>query len=247
MFGIFKRSKVLVQSHWYAPLRDYETSVDPFYSAIEEEIKGRNFPQVQLSRVVFSETGILSGGREYLRIRRDHLLFDIGAAPFGDCWYYCCRGCALRRDIMVWEILMILAALASFAGIYLLAFGIEIGLGLLGVSLIAGIVFLMQGSKWAELDNLLIDLPGIGGIYELFFRVETYHRQDSRHMFMQFVPSLVREKVEEDALSHGRQDIQFVDVKDVAQPMGVKDLAKDVLSQLFDKTKEGKSPHGKET
>ena len=54
MFGIFKRSKVLVQSHWYAPLRDYETSVDPFYSAIEEEIKGRNFPQVQLSRVVFS-------------------------------------------------------------------------------------------------------------------------------------------------------------------------------------------------
>ena len=66
MFGIFRRPKVIVQSHWYAPLWDYQTSVETFYVALEEEIKRRKFPQVQLSRVVLREAGIMSGGREYL-------------------------------------------------------------------------------------------------------------------------------------------------------------------------------------
>lgn len=246
MFGIFGRPKVIVQSHWYAPLWDYQTSVESFYVALEEEIKKRRFPQVQLSRVVLQEAGMLSGGREYLRIRRDHHLFDIGTAPFGDCWYYCCRGCALRRRMRFWEILLVLAGIASFAGIYILAFGRDIGLGILGGSLIAGIALLVQAGKWPELDNMLIDLPVFGGIYEVFFRVETYHRQDNRHMFLELVSSLIRGKVEEDALGNGRQEVQFVDVKEVAQPMGVKDLAKDVLAQLFDKTKEAKSPRAKE-
>ena len=246
MFGIFRRPKVIVQSHWYAPLWDYQTSVETFYVALEEEIKRRKFPQVQLSRVVLREAGIMSGGREYLRIRRDHHLFDIGTAPFGDCWYYCCRGCSLRRSMRFWEILLVLAGMASFASIYIVAFGRDIGLGILGGSLVAVIALLVQAGKWPELDNMLIDLPVFGGIYEVFFRVETYHRQDNRHMFMEFVPPLIREKVEEDALGNGRQGVQFVDVKEVAQPMGVKDLAKDVLAQLFDKTKEAKSPRAKE-
>ena len=92
----------------------------------------------------------------------------------------------------------------------------------------------MQAGKWPGLDDFLLNLPVVGGIYELFFRPETYHRQDSRHMFIDLVNHFIREKVKEDALARGREDVQFIEVKDVEQPMGFKDLAKGVLQQLME-------------
>lgn len=234
MFGFFKRTKSVVRAHWYVPMLNYETAAREFYASIEEEIKGRNFPGVEVSRIVFKEGGLLSSGREYLRIRRERILFDAGAGPFGNCWYYSCRGCILPRKMYLWEILLAFATIGSFAMLYIMSFGMTIGLAVLAVTLIAIAALLMQAGKWPGLDDFLLNLPVIGGIYELFFRPETYHRQDSRHMFIDLVNHFIREKVKEDALARGREDVQFIEVKDVEQPMGFKDLAKDVLQQLME-------------
>lgn len=234
MFGFFKRKKSVVRAHWYVPMVDYETFAADFYTSIEAEINGRNFPSVEVSRIVFKEGGLLSSGRAYLRIRRERILFDVGTGPFGNCWYYSTRGCILPRKIYLWEILLALATIGSFAMLYIMSFGMTIGLAVLAVTMIAIAALLMQAGKWPGLDDFLLNLPVIGGIYELFFRPETYHRQDSRHMFIDLVNHFIREKVKEDALAHGREDVQFIEVKDVEQPMGFKDLAKDVLQQLME-------------
>jgi hypothetical protein len=238
MFGFFKRTKSVVRAHWYVPIADYETSVEDFYASIETEIKGRGFPGVEVSRLVFKVGGMLSSGREYLRIRRERILFDTGCGPFGNCWYYSCRGCILPRRMRLWEILVALATIGSFAMLYVLSFGLMIGLCVLGGTLIAIGALLMQAGKWPGLDDFLLNLPVVGGIYELFFRPETYHRQDTRHVFIDMVNHFIREKVKEDALGRGREDLKFVEVKDVEQPMGYKDLASDVLQQLMDDVKE---------
>lgn len=234
MFGFFKRTKSVVRAHWYAPMLDYETNVAEFYVSIETEIKGRNFPGVEVSRIAFKEGGLLSNAREYLRIRRERILFDVGAGPFGNCFYYSCRGCILPRTMRLWEILLALATIGSFAMLYIISFGMTIGLSVLAATLIAIAALLMQAGKWPGLDDFLINLPVVGGIYELFFRPETYHRQDTRHLFVDIVNHLIRTKVEEDALARGRKEVQFVEVKDVEQPMGYKDLAKDVLRQVVE-------------
>ncbi len=238
MFRLFKRTKSIVKAHWYVPMLDYETDAAAFYTTIETEIKGRSFPGVEVSRLVFKEGGMLSSGREYLRVRRERILFDTGCGPFGNCWYYSCRGCILPRKMYLWEILLAFATIGSFAMLYVLSFGLTIGLIVLGGTLIAIGALLMQAGKWPGLDDFLLNLPVVGGIYELFFRPETYHRQDTRHVFIDVVNHFIREKVKEDALGHGREDVQFVEVKDVEQPMGYKDLAKDVLHQLMEDVKE---------
>lgn len=51
-------------------------------------------------------------------------------------------------------------------------------------------------------------------------------------MFIGLVNHFIREKEKEDALGRGREDVQFIEVKGVEQPLGFKDLAKDVLQQL---------------
>jgi hypothetical protein len=53
-------------------------------------------------------------------------------------------------------------------------------------------------------------------------------------LFVDIVNHLIRTKVEEDALARGRKEVQFVEEKDVEQPMGYKDLAKDVLRQVVE-------------
>ncbi len=240
MIGFFKRTKSVVQAHWYAPMLDYETDAAEFYAAIKAEVGSREFPGVEVSHITFKEGGLLSSAREYLRIRRERLLFDVGCGPFGKCWYYSCRGCILPRRMTLWEILLAFATIGSFALLYIMSFGMTIGLIVLGATLIAIGTLLMQAGKWPGLDDFLTNLPVVGGIYELFFRRETYHRQDTRLAFCDLVNHFIRRKVEEDALARGRQEVQFIEQKDVQQPMGYKDLAKDVLHQLIESTKDGK-------
>lgn len=237
MFGFFKRTKSLVRAHWYAPMLNYETSAGEFYTLIEEELKGRNFPGIDLSRFTQKEGGILSLRRESLRIRRERILFEVGCGPFGDCWYYSCRGCVLPRRLTLWEILLALATLGSFGMLYVVSFGLTIGLCVLAATMIAIGAMLIQAGKWPGMDDFLVNLPVIGGIYELLFRRETYHRQDTRHLFIDVVNHLIRNKVEEDALARGREQVQFIDVKEIEQPMGFRDLARDILRQQPDASK----------
>ncbi len=73
----------LVFSHWYHLTENLQESALTFYGAVEEAVKRRQLTDVKISRVDYREGGILSAKREYLRLQRKNLIFDICSAPFG--------------------------------------------------------------------------------------------------------------------------------------------------------------------
>ncbi len=72
-----------ILSHWYHLTEGLQVSSKAFYTAVQQAIERRKLPDVRLSRIDHREGGILSARRQYLRVRRKELIFDICAAPFG--------------------------------------------------------------------------------------------------------------------------------------------------------------------
>ena len=73
-----------ILSHWSQLVEDLKQSPQHFYTMLEEAIKKRNLPDIELSRVNHKEGGIFSAKREYLRVRRFELIFDICSALYGN-------------------------------------------------------------------------------------------------------------------------------------------------------------------
>ncbi|SDE73732.1 hypothetical protein SAMN05216464_1091 [Mucilaginibacter pineti] len=76
-------SKPTVRTHSYQHFEDLQLSSKEFYSALENLIKGYQYPDVTLSVVAKREGGIASSSREYLQVSKAPYNFLICAAPFG--------------------------------------------------------------------------------------------------------------------------------------------------------------------
>ena len=81
MFGL-KPKPAEVLSHWaYTPVPTPSASTSDFYAAVEKELKAQKVPGLTISRVELSEGGILTDNRQYFRMTRERLVFDVCAAP----------------------------------------------------------------------------------------------------------------------------------------------------------------------
>lgn len=196
MFGWSRRKKVEVHQHWYVPLLDFRISTREFYSAIEKELDERKVPDLQIARVEFAEGGLLSSQRQYLRLRRERLILDICSAPFGTSWFFSLRGAVIPRRLRLWEFVVICLGLAGLLGLYVQSFGL-IGAGIAITTSILGVIFFLSYAPRVHgLDDALLQLPVLGGIYELFRR-ETYYRHDTQLMYLEIVPQIVHHQIEE--------------------------------------------------
>jgi hypothetical protein len=74
--------------HWNAFFDDFATSPLDFYKEVETAVAARGLPDVTISRVEYRQAGVLSDRREYLRVRRERLVFDICAAPYGKGFFF---------------------------------------------------------------------------------------------------------------------------------------------------------------
>ncbi|MEO7216326.1 hypothetical protein [Mucilaginibacter sp.] len=83
MLGFGTKTVGSVQGNWSHYFDKLQFSSQEFYSTVETIVKERAIPKVKVSRVNYSEGGLLSNKREYLRIERGEDIFDICAAPFG--------------------------------------------------------------------------------------------------------------------------------------------------------------------
>jgi len=95
---------------------------------------------------------------------------------------------------------------------YSYVFGMVWGPVVMATSLI-GLVFLLKGvvpMGMFDLDQRLMRLPILGPLYEIFFRPNTYFREDTRLMYCDLVGQIVRTQIEEFA---GRADIRNVEFK----------------------------------
>lgn len=91
-------SEVDILSHWHHLVDGLEESPQAYYAALSQELEARRIPDINVSRVEFSEGAILSGKRVYLRVKRKDHTFDICAAPFGrgffvSWWLFALPGC----------------------------------------------------------------------------------------------------------------------------------------------------------
>ncbi len=91
MFGQTKPKTPEVLSYWHELVENFHTSPQDFYAAVEKSLQERKVPGLDASRVEFAEGGLLSAKREYLRLTRERLVFDICAAPFGTSFFFSCR------------------------------------------------------------------------------------------------------------------------------------------------------------
>lgn len=218
MFGFFKSKQADVISHWYSLIPGFNTSTKDFYEAVEKELKERQVPGLEMSRVEFSEGGILSAKRQYLRMTRERLVFDICAAPFGTAYFFSCRFAEIPAVIKLWQLLVLAVGLGLcvslssvlltkvFGGLAVILFPfLWIALVVIGFYVLRNAVSL--GLK--DLDAALIKSPVVGPIYERWFRKETYYRVDTRLMYCDTVNAVVKLKVEETTGAKGIKLIKF--------------------------------------
>lgn len=222
--------------HWIVPLEDFQSDVGLFYEAVEDAIQDRRLPPMQILRIPWREGGMLSVGREYLRIMRERLVFDIGCGPFGSYWFYSCRGAIVPRRLGWMDVLIALLTIFSFQTIYFMALGAFLGNVVFALTCIAVVSSVVLAGKWPGLDETLIHMPVVGTIYEALFRRNTYYRQDIRQMWLTVIHRIVREKVHEFVKAGGGGEPQFIDVQDPEQPEGIRDLAGKLLREFAEDT-----------
>lgn len=231
MFGLLRRKRPIVYEQWITPLMDFSSDTTKFYAAVEEELHKWEVPELTTERIQFRDGGLLSPQREYLRVRRETLVFDIVSAKFGKSWWFSSRSAVLPRSLMWWEVIVFAGIVAGLVAAYYHAFGFFMGNIALGSTLAMLLVMMVAARSWNGLDDLLLKLPVIGAFYETIFRADSYYRDDARRMYVSIVDHLVREKVKEFASAAGFEDVHFNQVSDIHQLSSMAERVKDFVAQ----------------
>jgi hypothetical protein len=205
MFGFKRKPAQDVLDHSWTLVRNFQTSTQEFYSAVERELIARQVPDLDISRVEFSEGGLLSAKRQYLRLTRDRLIFDICAAPFGTSYFFSWRIAELPPRVRLWELLVALIGMFTGWAVFVQLLGFFRGTFFMLVGAGFTIWFLRNTVSLGlqEFDAELPNIPVIGPIYERFFRKETYYRQDTRLMYLATVPDVVKGHIEQITAAKG--------------------------------------------
>ena len=220
MFGFSKaKSKTVnVLSHWYTPVPKFTTSTQEFYTKVEKELKTQDVPGLEISRVEFSESGIFSAKREYLRLTRERLAFDICAAPFGINYFFSCRFAELPRQLPWGSVGVALFVIASFLIILQAILGAKAGF-IISAVFFGAIIFFFRNAVslgFAALDATLRKKPLLVPIYE-YLTKESYYREDTRLMYLTVVEGVVKKLVEQEAAAKG---IKLLDEYEYAPILG---------------------------
>lgn len=206
----FFSPKEKVHNHWYAPVDSFQFAASDFYRRIEQELEARKVPGLEISRIEFNEGGMLSAKREYLRLKRERLVFDICAAPFGTGYFFSFRFVELPLGVKPIEMLVLVGALAFLLYVAANLFGLIWGF-IAFLVLIAISVFVMQNAVamgFHDVDAALLRTPVIGPLYEILFRKETYYREDTRLMYLSTVDSITKTLVDDVTAAKGVKKVK---------------------------------------
>lgn len=205
--------KGTVLRHWYVPVPGFETSTADFYGAIEAELKARKVPGLEISRVEYAEGGVLSDKREYLRMIRERLVFDVCSAPFGTGHFFSCRCAEIPAIVRLWQVVLVFIGILASLAVFWKLFGFFLG-GFIAIVAFVAAVFLARNAialGLRDVDAALLKSPLIGSIYERFFRNETYYREDTRLMYCDVVNKVVEALIEDTTAAKG---IKLIEIND---------------------------------
>jgi hypothetical protein len=210
MFRFLKKPAEVID-HWYVLVPNFNLSTKEFYADIEAELKMREVPSLEIAHVDFAEGGLASAKREYLRLNRERLVFDVCAAPFGTAYFFSCRFAEIPSTIKLWQLMLMIippffiACLSwHFAGLVMGSIILIAIFGIIAYTLRNAVAMGLR-----DLDAYLMKDPMFGPTYERFFRKETYYRHDTRLMYCDIVNAVVKAKVEEASGAKGIKLIKF--------------------------------------
>jgi len=177
-------------SHWHTLLDDFQTSALEFYKSVEAELARREVPSSRTDRVLHREGGVLTAQREYLRITRERLTFDLCAAPYGKGQFFSWWLAETRSPY---------ATLIAYVGLFLLLMWLVLAIFKLGGPVWGLLVFLlgdvvalalvksMADSGSRALEDGVLSMPVVGSIYSQLFKPTTYYSLDTALMFQESV------------------------------------------------------------
>ncbi len=207
-----------VISHWHHPIENFSTSTMEFYTAVEQALKPREIPDYSVSRIDWREGGVLTARREYLRIRRGKLAFDLCAAPFGTGFFFSWWLAELPpTHAILWALLICflgisfiggLTAAYGFAGLF---WGIVLGVG---IAWLLGYL-LREGHLGTEVEDIVLTIPIFGVLYERIFKPSTYYKIDTTLMFQSVVNGVVQDVVEQLMSSKGLRPLTELERKPI--------------------------------
>jgi hypothetical protein len=202
IFG-FENRRGEVLDGWIYSAEGIALEPSEFYSTIEKQLEAQKFPSVEISRVEFAEGGLLSNQRQYLRLMRERFAIDTCAAPFGGHFFFSCRFVHTPALVRLWHIVTAIFFFGLVGALLIKPLGVAFA-----VVAVIGLLFavadvLRNAGTFTDLDALLLKLPVISTIYEDWFRLETYYREDTRTLYKSILPELIRKAAEEVAAAKG--------------------------------------------
>lgn len=222
MFGLWKKRKPEeIRPPTYALIEGFQTSTDAFYRSIEGELTARKVPGLDLERIDYREGGLFSSKRDYLRMRRERLTFDLCSAPFGTSWFFSYRFCEIPAPLPLWQLLFVLAAIAALASAYAALYGAIWGCVIIGMTAL-GFALLVRNALTLGLEDFdawLLTVPILGRVYEGLLRKETFFRQDTRFMYAEMVERIIQAKIKEITASEGIEKVEFVEARPDIHPL----------------------------
>jgi hypothetical protein len=207
-----------VISHWHHPIENFQTSTKDFYSSVEQVLQPRQIPGYEVSRIDWREGGVLTARREYLRIKRGKLAFDLCAAPFGTGFFFSWWLAELPpTHALLWAILILFAGFVIFGicvaklGIMGIVFGPLVILGVIGL-----LGYLVRdGQLGTEAEDIVLAIPFFGTLYERIFKPSTYYKADTTLMFQSVVHTAVLEVVDQVLSSKGARPLTELERKPI--------------------------------
>jgi len=222
MFGLWKKRKPEeLKQPTYALIDGFETSTDAFYQSIENELNARNVPGLELVRIDYREGGPLSSKRDYLRMRRERLTFDLCSAPFGTSWFFSYRFCEIPAPFPGLQLLIVAGLLTALVFGYIALFGMLWGGITIGMTAI-GFALLLRNTLtlgFEDFDAWLLTVPVFGRVYEAIFRKETFFRHDTRLMYAEMMERVIQDKIKEITASEGIEKVEFIESRPDLHPL----------------------------
>ena len=180
-------------------------SPQEFYANVEQQLAARKFPSLEISRQEFSEGGLLANQRTYLRLMRERLAITTCAAPFGNVFFFSFRTVYVPALVRLWHILAALIFLGVVGYLLLPPLGMSFTVVAV-IALVFAIAAVLQNASAvgpSNLDARLLNIPVVATIYEDWFRVETYYREDTRNLYLTLLPQLIHELAAEACAAKG--------------------------------------------
>ena len=198
-------SSAEVISHWHLLIDDFNTSALDFYTSVEAALAVRKVPDITISRVDWKEGGVFSAKREYLRIARGRLTYDICAAPYGASYFF---SSWFAEQSLLHAVFYACVLIFGLPIVFLL-FASQLGFGngfLLFFVLLVGALAFLRGSVQtgaALVEEMILAMPVIGPLYFRLFKPVTYYSSDTRIMFQESIHRAVVETIGEIRAAQG--------------------------------------------